>query len=129
MHSVWLRRDWKRDSPYWKAVSHEVEVYQFLQKGQGSVVPVFLGAIDLKMTHFLHGGGQIRHMLLMAWAGTEIPEHGNSRTVLREVRRSRKEIRALGVLPGYFGSEEALRNAELWRALIIGFIALSWLID
>lgn len=31
----------------------------------GSAVPVFLGSIDLDMLYFLHGAGDIRHMLLM----------------------------------------------------------------
>ncbi|KKZ61904.1 hypothetical protein EMCG_03603 [[Emmonsia] crescens] len=43
-----------------------LEVYKALQKAQGSAVPVFLGKIDLKKIYFLHGAGQIRHMLLIA---------------------------------------------------------------
>ncbi|OKL61816.1 hypothetical protein UA08_03028 [Talaromyces atroroseus] len=58
-------------SRLWKEVSREVEIYRILRKAQGSAVPVFIGAIDLKMVYFLHGAGEIQHMLLMAWGGGE----------------------------------------------------------
>ncbi|KAL1955882.1 hypothetical protein VTO42DRAFT_7955 [Malbranchea cinnamomea] len=49
----------------WEEVSREAEIYRILQEVQGSVVPVFLGAIDMAQIYFLHGAGKIRHMLLM----------------------------------------------------------------
>ena len=52
-------------SGLWKEVSREAEVYRILQKAQGSAVPVFLGTIDLAKIYFLHGAGEIRHMLVM----------------------------------------------------------------
>lgn len=66
----------------WKEVSNEAVIYRILRKAQGSAIPVFLGTIDLAMTYFLHGAGEIRHMLLMAWAsekisGLEVPEAGS----------------------------------------------------
>ena len=54
-------------SGLWKEVSREAEVYQILRKAQGSAVPVFLGTIDLAKIYFLHGAGEIRHMLVMGW--------------------------------------------------------------
>ncbi|KAJ6123323.1 hypothetical protein N7512_005788 [Penicillium capsulatum] len=54
-------------SRLWKEVSREAQVYQILQKAQGSAVPVFLGTIDLAKIYFLHGVGKIRHMLVMGW--------------------------------------------------------------
>lgn len=56
-------------SGLWKKVSREAEVYQILRKAQGSAVPVFLGTIDLAKIYFLHGAGEIRHMLVMGWGG------------------------------------------------------------
>ncbi|OJD09971.1 hypothetical protein AJ78_08824 [Emergomyces pasteurianus Ep9510] len=50
----------------WKVVSREAEIYRVLQKAQCSAVPVFLGTIDLKLFLFLHGAGDIRHMLRSA---------------------------------------------------------------
>lgn len=52
-------------SELWKEVSRESQVYQVLRKAQGSAVPVFLGMIDLAKVYFLHGAGEIRHMLVM----------------------------------------------------------------
>jgi hypothetical protein len=49
----------------WKVVSREVDIYYILQHAQGSVIPVFLRAIDLAKVYFLHGAGDIQHMLLM----------------------------------------------------------------
>lgn len=52
-------------SRLWKVVSREAEIYSVLRRVQGSAVPVFLGPIDLAHIYFLHGGGEIRHMLLI----------------------------------------------------------------
>ncbi|KAK9478410.1 hypothetical protein V1514DRAFT_331220 [Lipomyces japonicus] len=49
----------------WKVSSREIDVYQTLQKVQGSAVPVCLGTIDLAKMQF----GDICHMLVMAWGG------------------------------------------------------------
>ena len=70
-------------------------IYRILRKAQGSAVPVFLGIIDLAMTYFLHGAGEIRHMLLMAWAGEKISGSELPVNFNRERRRSRKEIHSL----------------------------------
>lgn len=56
-------------SGLWKEVSREAQVYQILRKAQGSAVPVFLGTINLAKIYFLHGAGEIRHMLVMGWGG------------------------------------------------------------
>ncbi|KAK9364330.1 hypothetical protein V1509DRAFT_636732, partial [Lipomyces kononenkoae] len=107
-------------SELWKEVSREVEVYRILQRAQGSAVPVFLGAIDLERIYF-HDEGLIQHMLLMAWGGRDTTELEHSQALLHEIERSRKEIRALGVVHGDFRYENILWNEELGRALIIDF--------
>lgn len=56
-------------SGLWKEVSCEAQIYQILRKAQGSAVPVFLGTIDLAKFYFLHGAGEVRHMLVMGWGG------------------------------------------------------------
>ncbi|GKZ39089.1 hypothetical protein AbraIFM66950_011847 [Aspergillus brasiliensis] len=107
-------------SRLWKEVSREIEVYRVLWQAQGSAVPVFLGAIDLAKFYFVHGAGEIRHMLIMAWGGEPIPEiEHNKRTC--EIARSEKEIRSLGVLHQDLRLANILWNAELGRALIIDF--------
>ncbi|KAJ5152424.1 hypothetical protein N7492_009704 [Penicillium capsulatum] len=65
-------------SGLWKEVSREAQVYQILRKVQGSAVPVFLGTIDLAKIYFLHGAGEIRHMLVMGW-GEKVQHRWNWR--------------------------------------------------
>ncbi|OJD12968.1 hypothetical protein AJ78_06516 [Emergomyces pasteurianus Ep9510] len=105
----------------WKVVSREAEIYRVLQKAQGSAAPVFLGTIDLKLFLFLHGAGDIRHMLLMGWAGESIENVKDKEVLSREISRSRKEIRMLGVIHNDLRSANMLWNDELRRVLIIDF--------
>lgn len=99
----------------------EAEVYRVLQGAQGSAVPVFLGCIDLKMTYHLHGAGSIQHMLLMGWGGEDASRLEKSQELLEQIRRSEKEIRALGVYHMDLRRQNILWNTELGRALIIDF--------
>lgn len=108
-------------SRLWKEVSRETEVYRVLQRAQGSAVPVFLGAINLTQIYFLHGAGEIRHMLLMGWGGESVGHITLNETIERAMSRSAKEIRSLGVLHQDLRPENILWNAELNRALIIDF--------
>ncbi|EED11524.1 conserved hypothetical protein [Talaromyces stipitatus ATCC 10500] len=104
-------------SRLWKEVSREAEVYEVLRKVQGLAVPVFLGAIDLDVIYFLHGAGEIRHMLLMAWGGKNIGVGER----LTEISRSRTLIRKLGVVHGDLRLQNMLWNDELGRVMIIDF--------
>lgn len=108
-------------SGLWKEVSHEAETYQVLRTAQGSAVPVFLGAINLAHIYFLHGAGEIRHMLLMAWGGESTTNCQQSPALRREISRSVEEIRSLGVIHQDLRPDNILWNAELERAIIIDF--------
>lgn len=108
-------------SRLWKEVSREADIYRILWRVQGSAVPVFLGAIDLAKIYFLHGAGEIRHMLIMAWAGEPISKIKHVELLDRETSRSKNEIRSLGVLHRDLRLDNFLWNAELGRALIIDF--------
>ncbi|BCR83053.1 uncharacterized protein ACHE_10455A [Aspergillus chevalieri] len=112
----------------WPELLREAEVYRVLQQAQASAVPVFLGAIDLEKTYFLHGAGAIRHMLLMGWGGNSISSIENALScpefteeLNREISRSVKKIRSLGVLHEDLRPDNILWNAELQQALIIDF--------
>jgi hypothetical protein len=85
-------------SQLWKDVSHEADVYRILQRAQGSAIPFFLGVIDFAKIYFLHGAGEIRHMLLMGWAGENVANIKREKTSQRAISRSVNEIRSLGVL-------------------------------
>ncbi|PYH31037.1 uncharacterized protein BO87DRAFT_379195 [Aspergillus neoniger CBS 115656] len=104
----------------WKEkVSREADIYRILHQAQGSAVPVVLGTVDLKMTYFSHEA-DINHMLLMAWGGEQI-ENCEDKSFKREVKRSEKEIRSLGVIHHNIQPQNTLWNPELRRALIIDF--------
>ncbi|KAJ6041277.1 uncharacterized protein N7446_010834 [Penicillium canescens] len=102
-------------------VSREADVYRVLQRAQGSAVPVFLGAINLAQTYFLHGAGRIRHMLLMGWGGESVGHNTLDKAIQLAIHQSVKEIRSFGVVHQDLRPDNILWNAELERALIIDF--------
>ncbi|KAJ5562929.1 hypothetical protein N7461_001690 [Penicillium sp. DV-2018c] len=108
-------------SGLWKVVSREAQVYRILRKAQGSAVPVFLGTIDLAKIYFLHGAGEIRHMLVMGWGGESTASMELTPWLGHEIRRSNREIKALGIIHDDLRLENILWNKELGRALIIDF--------
>ncbi|KAI1829001.1 hypothetical protein DTO006G1_7024 [Penicillium roqueforti] len=109
-------------SGLWKQhVSREAEIYQILRKVQGSAIPVFFGKMNLEKIYFLHGAGQIRHMLVMGWAGESTAKLEQTTELRREIKRSKKKIRALGVRHLDLRPDNILWNSELGRALIIDF--------
>ncbi|KAL4994947.1 hypothetical protein BDV10DRAFT_142818 [Aspergillus recurvatus] len=108
-------------SGLWREVSREAEVYRMLRKAQGSAVPVFLGTIDLAKIYFLHGAGEIRHMLVMGWGGESTASKELTPDLLKEIRKSNKEIKALGIVHKDLRRDNVLWNKELGRALIIDF--------
>ena len=108
-------------SRLWKEVSREAEIYHILQRVQGSAAPVFLGRIDLAQVYFLHGAGEIRHMLLMGWGGDSVGCIKHDENIQRAISRSEKQIRSLGVFHQDLRPENILWNPDLKQALIINF--------
>jgi hypothetical protein len=108
-------------SGLWKEVSREAQVYQILRKAQASAVPVFLGTIDLAKIYFLHGAGEIRHMLVMGWGGECTATMELTQRLRREIHKSNKEIKALGIIHEDLRRDNVLWSEELGRALIIDF--------
>lgn len=77
----------------------------------------------MKLTYFLHGAGEIQHMLLMAWGGTPLTEsqwHEKS-SAKTAMEKSYGEIRKLGVRHGDIRPQNSLWNSELNRVLLIDF--------
>ena len=108
-------------SELWNEVSREAQVYRVLRKAQGSAVPVFLGTIDLAKIFFLHGAGEIRHLLIMGWGGESTATMELTQQLRREIHKSNKEVRALGIIHGDLRLDNVLWSEELGRALIIDF--------
>ncbi|EKV04274.1 Protein kinase-like domain [Penicillium digitatum] len=108
-------------SGLWKEVSREAQVYRVLRRAQGSAVPIFLGTIDLAKIYFLHGAGQIRHMLIMGWGGECTAKMELTQRLRREIHKSNKEIKALGIIHEDPSQDNVLWCEELGRALIIDF--------
>lgn len=105
----------------WKEVSREAQVYQILRTAQGSAVPVFLGTIDLAKIYFLHGAGQVRHLLVMGWGGKSTATMELTQRLRREIDKSNKEIIDLGIVHEDLRRDNVLWSEELGRALIIDF--------
>ncbi|KAK2750179.1 hypothetical protein FQN57_004675 [Myotisia sp. PD_48] len=103
-----------------RAVSKELDIYRILHSIQGTAVPVCLGSISLEFGYFLHGAGNIRHLLILSWGGEEI-ERENIKHIHAEYKRSERELRSLGVLHQDLRLENILWNPELKRVLIIDF--------
>jgi hypothetical protein len=108
---------------HWKQLCYEADIYRVLRKAQGSAVPVFLGNIDLAKIFFLHRGVYIKHMLLLSWGGNKKADLIVEESVfLRELKRSQREIRTLGVYHvGNQYSGDYLWNSEQGRVQIIDY--------
>ena len=61
-------------------------------------MPVFLGTIDLAKIYFLHGAGEIRHMLVMGWRGERTAMMDLEPWLCQEIHRSNKKIKTLGII-------------------------------
>jgi len=107
-------------SRLWGTVSREADFYHILRSVQGSAIPVFLGSIDLKQTYFLHGAGEIQHMLLMGWGGEPLTD-AQMEAMSSAIRQSNVEICKLGVRHGDLRAENMLWNSMLNRVLLIDF--------
>lgn len=74
----------------------------------------------MKQTYFLHGAGEIRHMLLMAWGGEPLTG-AQVRDMKSVIQHSNAAIRELGIQHGDLRAENMLWNSELKRVLLIDF--------
>jgi hypothetical protein len=74
----------------------------------------------MAQSYFLHGAGEIQHMLLMAWGGESLSQ-SQWQDKLSGVKKSHAMIRELGVRHGDVQRSNTLWNSELNCVLIIDF--------
>ena len=77
--------------------------------------------MDLAKIYFLHGAGEIRHMLVMGWGGESTASMELTPKLLQELHKSNREIKYLGIIHEELRRDNVLWNEELGRALIIDF--------
>ncbi|KAG6264086.1 hypothetical protein E4U48_006409 [Claviceps purpurea] len=113
-----------------KYLQHEAEVYKHLEPVQGIHVPVFLGAIDLRMMRknfWVDFGIHVVHMMFLSWGGHHI-EHAEmvrfeiTRSKLTEqAEQAMNSVHDRGVIHQDVRWENVLFNPETKGIMIIDF--------
>lgn len=109
---------------YRAVLDREAVVYRAVEHLQGTVVPVFLGIIDLKRPIPLRNLRQVAHMMLMSYAGPDLcMERLLPKNVKwdREVQRTVDELEAAGVYNEDTRDPNLAWNAEVQRVMHFDF--------
>jgi hypothetical protein len=102
----------------------EGRMYERFAHRQGSVVPVYLGNMDLNRTYYLDVGVRIIHMLYMAWGGECLHYYTPSvppAILAKEKQRSLEEVLHLNILHNDIRLANMLWNVETQRVMLIDF--------
>ncbi|KAK3943777.1 hypothetical protein QBC46DRAFT_338119 [Diplogelasinospora grovesii] len=108
-------------------LEHETNVYRRLRSLQGTCVPVFLGAADLRdvgRTYFYDFQVHITYLLFLSWGGVSLDEAGiweAKGKVTRLVVRSVRALHIHGVAHTDVRDANALWNRQTERAVVIDF--------
>ncbi|KAI0408046.1 hypothetical protein F4802DRAFT_605130 [Xylaria palmicola] len=118
-----------------KDLEHEADVYRRLKAVQGTSIPIFLGAIDLRSinrTYYYDHRVYIIHMTFFSWGG-----HSLNKALISDCPRKQLETRALralhaihreGVVHADIRSANMLLNPETQEVMLIDF-ERAWLLD
>ncbi|KAM5451187.1 hypothetical protein MaudCBS49596_003892 [Microsporum audouinii] len=101
-------------------LQHEAKVYDYLNKLQGSSIPVCLGAVNLREPFITDGLDLIVHYLLLSWAGDSL-NFSQDCDFYEESRRLEKEVGRYGVVHGDIRPSNITWNSELSRPMLIDF--------
>ena len=104
---------------YIKYLLWEADVYEHLERLQGSRIPVFLGCIPLKNCYFLAPGVQIVYFLLLSWGGERAYKTPDA--PLLDYGQLESDLTALGVYHGDLRPDNILWNPESQQFMIIDF--------
>ncbi|KID83887.1 Protein kinase-like domain protein [Metarhizium guizhouense ARSEF 977] len=106
-------------------LEHEAAVYRRLDDLQGVIVPVFLGAIDLRSmnkTYFLDLRVYIVHLTFLAWGGESLYEaQGAAYITEQQVKGSLRAIHQHGVIHNDVRAENILLCRETNEVMMIDF--------
>ena len=100
---------------------HEGRIYDRLESLQGTLIPVYLGNIDL-VTPWYDLGVRLTHMLLMSYAGERADKVCGKNEIATQTDRFESTIKALGVIHNdlmYY--RNTLWNDQLQRIMFIDF--------
>lgn len=111
-----------------KDLEHEAAVYRRLESIQGTSIPVFLGAIDLRplnRTYYYHHRVYIVHMTFLSWGGDALHEADipvtQRKRVEDEVLRCLHAIHGKGVVHQDMRTANMLYSPETGRVLLVDF--------
>ncbi|KAK5999157.1 Meiotic driver SPOK2-like protein [Cladobotryum mycophilum] len=112
-------------SAFIRDLQHEAAVYERLRPIQGSVVPVFLGVIDLrtmKKIYYFDHRVYIVHLTCISWGGYELDDSlDNLQKPTDEIERSLRAIHRLWVVHADVRPDNFLFNPETKTVLVIDF--------
>ncbi|KAF3484070.1 uncharacterized protein GIQ15_03394 [Arthroderma uncinatum] len=101
-------------------LQHEFQVYEYLSKLQGNLIPVCLGRVNLQKPFITDGLDYIVHYLLLSWAG-ESQDDMLPYDLCLERRKFQKELHRYGVTHGDLRESNITWNEELSHTMLIDF--------
>ncbi|RYC57812.1 hypothetical protein CHU98_g8404 [Xylaria longipes] len=117
-----------------KDLEHEAAVYERLRPVQGTSVPVFLGAIDLRSinrTYHYDHRVNIIYMMFLSWGGCSLQEvqigEGEQRRLEAGLSRALCSVHQEGVVHKDVRRPNILRNPETGDVMLIDFERASLL--
>lgn len=103
-------------------LQHEAKVYEYLNKFQGTQIPVCLGSVNLNKPFYMNRLDEIVHFLLLSWGGKDMQEaKPSSCNFYEEATRFETVLGHVGVEHGDIRPPNMLWNKELDRPMLIDF--------
>lgn len=102
----------------------EGQMYIWMQRLQGTAIPVYLGNIHLINFYHLDIGVTILHMLFLSWGGQMIDKDETAKAMpnlQQEINRTIAEVEHMGIDQGDYRDPNFLWNPEAQRVMLIDF--------
>ncbi|KAH9884050.1 hypothetical protein F4778DRAFT_763974 [Xylariomycetidae sp. FL2044] len=101
-------------------LQHEETVYEHLKQTQGTAVPIYLGAIDLRdmgTTYYYDHRVYIKYMMFLSWAGTRFDASARMDQVVQCLRAIHRE----GVVHGDVRGANVLSDPSTGQVMLVDF--------